>query len=487
MDQSLIWIDSGRGLAFSLLLESNESRMAMLKVPRNASAIVPSPSRSALYLLTTGKVALKQDQQSEPAGLTVIRSAAQGPRIDAFYPTGSSFDQLTISADESRAIVYHGSTPSTDDGVFRNPNELALIDLGAAPGAANPTLRTVRSFGSTPLTVSFSPEMKIGSTTRHLALILSVNYLTLIDLSNPTKREISLPLTQLDGGQHITPQEVAYVSEASAIFVRTDAATDLYAITLEQKSAEDEADNDFKARINQPSSGRTVRDMMVYREGSRTMILTVNAQGDLSLIDGATSEFTLLPMPFVGDTILPVPADAPTLALVYNRQQPSSNLLYVELAKLMEQGDANLQQRTLQRSIHDLVPVPGDEQLLVVHNNNRTVVSVLDLKGKYRTDTPIEGALPLESFDFVDGDYLVGVASGMLQLGILDLRNLHPRNLRLDYAPQKVFAVAGRLVVEHGGRHGLLTVLPDAAAERDAGQVMGGFLVSELLDLRLKD
>src|SRR5439155_21882443 len=208
--------------------------------------------------------------------------------------------------------------------------------------------------------------------------------------------------------------------------------------------------------------------------------LTANSSGDLSLIDAATSESSIIPIGAPVDAILPLPAKDPTTAVIFSRRSPQSFVHLVALAGLADGGARNVSRRTLARPAHDVVPIPGETELLIVHDDARTVVSILDL-GPRRTDTPIEGRVALESFDFADG-FLVGVSSTVARLGVLDLADFSTRDFRLDDPPRQVLAVGSRVVVDHGDRAGRVTVLPDAKSGRDEAHVVWGFFLAGLLD-----
>ena len=141
--------------------------------------------------------------------------------------------------------------------------------------------------------------------------------------------------------------------------------------------------------------------------------------------------------------------------------------------------------------VRQIVLLPDGKQALVVHNDKRTVVSVLDLANEHYTIAPIQGQLPLQSFDIVQstgqGSFLVGVSSGLSRLGILDLSNLHPTDLRLDRDPQSVLAVGDSIVVNHRALEGLVTIVPGPTASREQSQVLWGFFLQDFLDHQLKD
>src|SRR5262249_13052089 len=131
--------------------------------------------------------------------------------LAAAYAIGSPFDRIAVSPDNSIAIVYFSGSGPDAAGFFRNPNELAVVDLTRPPGPSNPVLKTIRPFGSVPEGISLSPPMTVPGTdgiARTFAFILSANNLTVLDVSHPERREVSVRLDL--GGQPVIPREVVF-------------------------------------------------------------------------------------------------------------------------------------------------------------------------------------------------------------------------------------------------------------------------------------
>src|SRR5262249_21369055 len=141
---------------------------------------------------------------------------------------------------------------------------------------------------------------------------------------------------------------------------------------------------------------------------------------------------------------------------------------------------------TLAQPVHDLVATPDGNQLVVVHDDARTVISILDL-GPRRTDTPIDGQVVMQSYAFSGSRYLAGVSSSFTRLGVLDLTTLATRNLRLDYAPKRVLSIGTRLIVDHGAPEGLLTIIPDPTSPREDTRVIAGIFLEGTFDAELGD
>jgi hypothetical protein len=496
LSSQVVWLDASRGLAIAVEPGPAEPALRASSLRRNATFAAPAPDGERLLVLTAGQEAVYKDQHAEEPGLSVLRVVpGRAPEVALFYPLSAAFDRLAISPDGTLAVAYYGSTQGSG-GLFRNPNEVALLDLTRPAAADNPTLRTVRSFGSAPIGVVFSPGMPVpapSGASRTLALVLAKNAVTFLDLTHPGRREITVPLAKPDSSAELTPQQVEFSPATGTVFVRASGAADLYSLALLAQASTGTTDNDFLPSINQPSSGKTPLDMVLFSDGGKDLILTANASQDLSLIDAATSQFSIIPVGTAVDTLLAVPAGSPKLVIAYSAGHPSADIHFVELAGLATGLDKNLTHRKLEKPVRQLVATPGGDQALVVHDDKRTVVSVLDLVGPYHTVAPIQGQLPLQSFDFAQrrgapmGSFLVGVTSGLKQLGLLDLGNLHPTLMRLDQNPHSVVAVGGALVVDHGDPTGVVTVVPDPGADRDASRTLSGIFLDGLVGRELTD
>ena len=483
----VLWVDATRGLVFALDPGASP-QVRVGAVRRNATFAMPSPTGNELLVLSAGKEARLKEQQAEEPGLSVVKLDRGQPRVDRVYQLSGAFSRLAVDRAGRHAVAYHA--PGVASGVFKNPNEVALLDLAAKPGSANPVLRTLRSFGSAPLGVVFSPLMAVpppSGSKRTLALVLAENQLTVLDMANPTRKEITVPLAKLDSSAAVKPQQVLFSAATGTLFVRAQGSPDVYGLTLTARQPEGSGGNDFTLQINQPSSGKTVQDMVLFSDGGKDMILTANASQDLSLIEASSSQFSVINVGEPVDTILAVPAAKPTLALIYSRKSPRARIHFLELKDLSKNLHKNLVSRNLSKAVHQLVATSDSKQALVVHNDQRTVISVLDLQGVHHTVSPIQGQLGLGSYSFTSSPYLVGVSPALARLGILDLANLHPRDLRLDHKPSKVLTVGDTIVVDHGAPQGLATVIPGPKAERDQCHVMWGFLLDGLLGRQLED
>ncbi|HLL22368.1 MAG TPA: hypothetical protein VK427_09565 [Kofleriaceae bacterium] len=143
---------------------------------------------------------------------------------------------------------------------------------------------------------------------------------------------------------------------------------------------------------------------------------------------------------------------------------------------------ASLRRIALDRPVRDVVLVPNRELALLVHDDARTVLGLLDMTTK--STSPLLGVGKLDSYDFSpNGAFLIGATPGVSRVGFVALDNLHPTDFRLDDPPSRVLSTANsKIFVDHGGPLGHATIIPSPTSARRDAVVLEGFLTHELLD-----
>jgi hypothetical protein len=458
------------------------------RIGRRALYAVPSANRHQLFVITRGEQAIHTGEIDEPPRLWVVE--AQHPGTAVAYAIGSPFDRVAVSSDGKLAVAYYSAGGTDPDGVFRNPNELAVIDLASPPSDTNPALETIRSFGSVPDGVLLSPPMVVpgasDATPRTFAFILSANTLTVLDATHPDRHEVSIRLVL--GGPTVTPREVAFAPSSASAYVRSDHARDVLQVLLEARapSPADPSDNDFRAVVAELGAGGGPSDVAVYDEasGRRVVLASTPDTREIVVIDADTAEFRSIPVSDPIDRILVFPAgDAPPHKAVFASVAAGLPRLYVldldHLADPLVQPA--LTAITLDKPVRDVVAVPGRDLAMIVHNDARTVLGLLDLDTA--ATAPLLGVGKLDAYDFSpDGSHLIGATTGVARVGFVALDNLHPTDFRLDDLPSHILATANNKVfVDHGGPFGHATIIPSPSSGRSDAVVLSGFLTADLL------
>jgi hypothetical protein len=247
------------------------------------------------------------------------------------------------------------------------------------------------------------------------------------------------------------------------------------------------SENDYHPILAELGAGGAPSDIAVFdnANGIRYVLAATPATRELVIIDADTAQFRKVATPDPIDRIVLFPGgDHPATTAIL--AQIGSAMSRVHSLSLVDVQDplARLDLETIEvdKPVRDLSPVPGRDLAMMVHDDNRTVLGMLDVA--YGSVSPLQGIGRLDTYAFTPaGDFLLGTTNDVPRLGLLDLSNLHPTDIRLDYAPRQVYALAnGAMIVDHGDPFGRATIIPSSASERRDARVLSGFLLANILD-----
>jgi hypothetical protein len=491
LKRQLAWVDSALDRVVAIDAgEGGRPSVAAWRIGRRPVFTVPTPSGDRVLVVTRGEEALARGQIDEEPKLWSVDVTDPASQPIA-YEVSSPFDRIAVSADSGIAVAYFSEAGPDAEGFFRNPNELAFIDLTQPPGPSNPTMKTIRSFGSAPSAIVLSPRMAIPGaddpSERIFAFVLARNVVTIVDASHPDRDEVSI---RLDGaGSNVLPREMVFAPNTATAYLRSDGARDVLELVL-MPDPPDEANptaNDYRPLLAELGAGGAPSDIAVFdnASGRRFVLASTPTTRELVIIDADTAQFRTIDTPDPIDRILVFPGngDPGQVAVL---AQIGAPIPRVHALSLVGVGDplARLDLDTIEveRPVRDLAPVPGRNLAMMVHDDNRTVLGMLDVE--YGAVSPLQGIGRLDTYAFTPaGDFLVGTTNDVPRLGLLELSNLHPTDLRLDYKPRQVYALAnGAMIVDHGDPFGRATIVPTAASSRREARVLSGFLLAHVLD-----
>jgi len=483
----IAYVDSALDRVTLVDLEAETPAIGHRRIGRRAIHAAPSTDRHFLYVITRGEEAIKRGQIDEPPQLWAVDTQYADVEPVA-YAIGSPFDRIAVAPDNSIAVAYFSAAGPDDAGFFRNPNELAVIDLTRPPGPDNPTLKTIRSFGSVPEGIVLSPPMTVPNTdgkARTFAFILSANNLTVLDATNPTRREISIRLDL--GGEPVVPREVVFAPKTASAYVRSDHARDVLQVVLQPATPAEADANDYRPQLAELGAGGGPTDIAVYDDANhkRYVLAATPNTREVVVIDADTAEFRAVPLAEPIDRILLFPAggEAPHKALFASIGARLPRVHVLDLEHINDPlAQASVRQITLDKPVRDVVPVPGRDLAMLVHDDARTVLGLLDMTTE--STSPLLGVGKLDSYDFSpDGAYLIGATTSVARVGFIALDNLHPTDFRLDDPPARVLSSANaKIFVDHGDPLGHATIIPSPTATRADALVLEGFLTANLLD-----
>ena len=486
----LLYLDSARDTAVVVDLTRAEPALRMFDTCREPFSASPLKGREQILIMCRGQRAVYKGEVDQEPSIQLLNFESEDIESKIFV-TGSPFDRAAVSHDGSVALAYY-SPQAISEELFTNPNEIAIIHLDEEAGDNNPAVKTIRSFGTVPEGVVFAPPMAISQDPsgrdRTLAYVLARDTLTIFDADAPDRREISLRLDT--GDADLLPREMVFVPGASTAYLRSENARDIFEISLsyQEETTGSDDDNDFRAVISEVGAGGTPADIAVYddADGVRRVIAVTPSMSEVVLIDAASTQFRRIATPESVDRVWLFPSgedQQPKLALFASLSRQSSQLYTLKLDDLANPlVPAKVETIELERGVVDLVPVPAQDSALIVHDDSRTIMGLLELG--LGTVAPVRGLGRLDSYDFSsDGAYLVGLSQSVAAVGVLDLANLHPHDLPLNDLPESVrITDNGKVIIDHGDPLGRLTVLPHVDADRQESLVLSGFLLSNYLD-----
>ena len=487
LKSNIAYIDSGLDRVTLLDLSGATTKITTKTIGRNAIHADPSPDRHRLYVITRGEEAIHHGEIDQPPQFWAIDTEhPDAPPVA--YAIGSPFDRVAVSPDNTIAIAYFSAAGPDAAGFFRNPNELAVIDLTQPPSDTNPVLKTIRSFGSVPEGITLSPPMTVPGTgeARTFGFILSSNNLTILDVTHPERREISVRLDI--GGAPVVPKEVVFAPKTASAYVRSDNARDVLQVILEASPAQTPGANDYRPVLAELGAGGGPTDIAVYDDasGKRFILAATPNTKEVVVIDADTAQFRSVTVNDPIDRILLFPSGGdlpPTKALFASIGAKLKRVYVLDLEHITDPlQQVGLRPIALDQPVRDVVPVPGRALAMLVHDDNRTVLGLLDMDTE--STSPMLGLGKLDSYDFSpDGSHLIGATPSISRVGFVALDNLHPTDFRLDDPPSRVLSTQnGKIFVDHGDPLGHATIIPSTEATRDQAVVLAGFLTINLLD-----
>jgi hypothetical protein len=489
MKSQIAYVDSALDRVTLLDLEDDTPKISTTTIGRRAVVAVPSPDRHLLFVITRGEEAIHEGEIDQPPMFWVVDTVDKS-KPPLAYEIGSPFDRIAVSPDNSIVVTYFSEAGPDAAGFFRNPNELAVIHLDQPPSDTNPTLETIRSFGSVPEGIVLSPPMVVpgaeDATPRTFAFVLSEDNLTMLDATNPTRREVSIRLDL--GGPPVTPREIVFAPNTSSAYVRSDNARDVLQVLVDAAPQTRDDAADFRPLLAELGAGGGPTDIAVYDDPTkrRYILASTPNTGEVVVIDADTAQFRSVPISDPIDRILLFPTGtdvAPTKALFASLGNHTNRVHVLDLANIDDPlTQVDIRTITLDKPVRDVVPVPGRDLAMLVHDDDRTVLGLLDMDTE--STSPLLGVGRLDSYDFSpSGSHLIGATTGVSRVGFVALDNLHPTDFRLDDPPARVLStVNGKIFVDHGDPLGHATIIPSPTATRDDALVLTGFLTTNLLD-----
>ena len=470
------------GLSGSVaVVDSTLDRVMMLTVPagkglsvdaipvgKEVVAAQASEDRESLFVLSRGVQPRKKPDDEQPS-LTVIGGGSNPQRI-ARYPLTDPLRGLAIDPKGKWAVVHEAG------GVVVNPNELIFIDLENP--SSEPVSKTIRSFGSKPERLTFTDELSVPNGAARRFLIVETEHdVALIDLSDLSRPEVTIPLPKTPTNRTGSPAEVDYSDGEptdtgdSRIAIRLANDSNVVIVELSAPPPE-EANKPFKVTPNVTDVGGTPSAIQFIRTaGELRLAALVPSNRSAALLDPTTTvvDVVALDRAYNQLTLVTDQVSGTTgqgdVALLWSDQTPG--IAFWQLDKTTATPFRSVEAYEIGVEVGSVLSVPGDDfaHYKILESTRSTEFFVLDLE-KRQAFPLLANASGFEVSVAPDGRRAWAVKPGTRAFASIDFVELHPTSVELERDVLAVYDVAR----SDGGRAAIaLHVLPSAAGGSGLG------------------
>jgi hypothetical protein len=490
---SVAYVDSASGTAFLLDPANLAAGPRMVATGKSPIVAAKCKGTNQLLVLTHGDQG-SSSTAAEPARLVLVDPASNAAPVTTDLP--GRFDQIAQSDDGVFAILYYGSASSGASGsMLYNPNDLAVATLdGSKPLASRP----IRSLGSVPSSVTFSPRSTLFGQPRTLAAVLAPNYVTLLDLDHADHTEITVPLVA-NGTQSVTPVQVIFDMAGTAIYVRAQGSNDIFQISLAQTTPANLTSNDFRVSLSLIGSGSSPSDVAMFGTGdSARLLVTAPDARQIVVLDPKTGNATSIPTATQVNRIFLFQGPSPKSSEIQDRAMlvgvgtGATALVFADLKNIESTQGLALESWSIPAPVVDITPLPGNLALLTQSGYGGATLSIVNLAD--RTIEPIgsSGALSDVTVEATVQSRLWGTDGGS-RLEYLDIVDhgqgpLFSAEVLLDQPIASISPLANKsadgkryvvLEMQDPMKLGYLTVLNADQPDRKGARSAYGFLLTD--------
>ena len=430
----------------------------------------------------------------EASSMLRIVDSRSGAATDV--PLDSAFDRIAVDPHGDFLLLYFSGDQSGTI-VARNLNEVGIIDLRGDPEASFLTL------SSRPTAIEFAPPFAFGGSDQRLAVVSSVNEITVLDLEeldDPEEALREVPLTISEADRLRRPVSIAFdVSprddepDTVRVYVLAEDSDDITEITVQPAVLEDAA-RKLDLAVNQLAAGISPGRMLLLELDGGTRLLAIDRTNPrFTLVDTDSGESATFDLPMsaparellVFDTTVDVDGEPQPERRVLAYSENSTLIAVIRPETIAVEGD----EPTLGRSVEAIrlerapsrieLAAGQPDRALVFHAGFSAGFTILDLRKN--NDIPIQGGT-LSDVHF-DGTSAYAVYQTLANLTIFGLDG-HPTNFDLPAAAVDIFfdAEDELLLVRHRDPAGMFTVLDARDPTPANARVYNAVFTHQLLD-----
>ena len=425
------FVERNSQTAFVLDPSDTSFKPHMVPVGKAPVAAVKHNGSNQMLVLSHGETG-SASVAAIPAQLQVID--ANPGVVPATYPLAGRFDSLAQSVDGRFVVLYHSSATqnASDTGQF-NPNEMTIVDftppLPATPGVPKLTTKSIRSLGGVPTRIEFSPVALGQAGAPALAVVLSQNYVTILDLDTPERTEISIPLCAQSTGCTYSPDQIVFDPKFDpsklpanlSIYVRAGNAKDIFQITLAfLTTVATGGSNDFHASLSMLSVGANPASMVLYGSGAEARLaVLVPGSKSLVIIDPNTSHMLSVATSIPANVLVPFTvSDTANVqknqAMLVDTVNGSTSVLFADLEQVETTGGLAISDAPLRAAAGDVRPLvdQGIAVLVLGKLTNISAFTVVEFSTRRFVDIAVSDGFGSPYFEMRNPSRLWGADSG---------------------------------------------------------------------------
>lgn len=443
---------------------------------QNISALEASADLTQLFVLSRGVFPRRAAGDERPS-LTVLdgRAEAEPGRLIKSFALDDPMERLALDSHGEWVAAFGG------DATVVNPNELVLFDLKSGDGAAGETQsKTIRSFGGAPEELIFTEELLVPQGgARRLLVVRTDRDITLVDLKNLKRSEVTVKLPEDQNGQALRPLQVVYddgdpdVATDARLAVRLENSADVMIITLSEAT---DASRDFSPVLNIVDVGGVPSSIdFVRTDGGLRLAALLPSQRQATLVNPRTTTSEVVPLPARFSEmrrITSLVSDAPESGDVALLWGNSSSIGFWSLSSTSETPYRSVDTAELSFAVQEVLDVPAPNAHLKVLRGAGSDLFVLDLERRQSFPLTTDFSAAEVSVS-PDGERLWAYQNGKQGFSSVRLEDLHPEALYVDAGTSAVFDIErageGRAAIVLHGQRGWDATLLDAE-EPDSAQ-----------------
>lgn len=289
------------------------------------------------------------------------------------YALPSEFAAVRAGDDSASAVLFHPSGGTSATSIV-NSDEVALVDLTAAPTKSNPRVATVSGLTRAPVTARVAPPITAGDGKHHLVWMEAQGRIGIADFGPTKVRTAVVPLAADLQALMLPIRTVVRVSPGAAdLYLLVDALNDVVHVRIDLAGAE------LAISLDQIAAGADPADLHLYdaKEGLRVLVANLQAKS-LSVLDPATGSGQEIPIGGPVSRFVPVTAaDGKARVLAWWHSGGQNRLWIVELDDLAKKKGKAIRPIQLDLAVMGIQPVGG--QVVLEHQSSLYGASLLDV------------------------------------------------------------------------------------------------------------